>query len=128
MAETIEELVAGVGVVLTNLRHELGISQKEMAKRIGTTQAQVHYLESGKKNDLKLSTLLKFTNALDLELWIHIMEPNQENGAGCTTSISDAHWVSIVDTDMQLSLEWPEPSESPSDFLPESANTSTVRS
>lgn len=54
-------------------RHESGLSQKEVALRIGTTQSAVARLESGNYERLSLSTLIKVTHALNRRLSLEIL-------------------------------------------------------
>ena len=54
-------------------RHESGLSQKEVARRIGTTQSAVARLESGNYERLSLSTLIKVTHALNRRLSLEIL-------------------------------------------------------
>ena len=54
-------------------RHESGLSQKEVAQRIGTTQSAVARLESGNYERLSLSTLIKVTRALNRRLSLEIL-------------------------------------------------------
>jgi predicted transcriptional regulator len=48
---------------LTALRHELGISQAEVAARMGTSQSAVARFESGDL-DVRLSTVERYASAL----------------------------------------------------------------
>lgn len=78
MSDSLGELLAGVGDILLNLRQEAGLTQRQAAKIIGTTQAEVTYIEKAKKADIKLSTLLKIAKAFDQELWVFITPPEEE--------------------------------------------------
>ena len=53
-------------------RMEAGLSQAEVAKRIGTTQSAVARLENGNYERLSLSTLLKVTRALNRRMSLEI--------------------------------------------------------
>lgn len=57
--ELIRQLVA--------LRHIRGLSQTEVAARMGTSQSALARLESG-RSDLRLSTLARFADALDVDI------------------------------------------------------------
>jgi predicted transcriptional regulator len=57
------ELVAG--------RHQLGLSQTEVAARMGTSQSAVARLESGDA-DVRLSSLERYAAALGAELHFHL--------------------------------------------------------
>jgi transcriptional regulator with XRE-family HTH domain len=52
---------------LTSRRVLLGLSQTEVAARMGTSQSAVARLESG-SSDLRLSTLERYAGALDQQL------------------------------------------------------------
>ncbi|WCE30347.1 helix-turn-helix domain-containing protein [Vibrio sp. SCSIO 43137] len=54
--------------LLVEQRKKLGIEQKEMYMRIGMKQQQYQRIEAG--SDVKLSTLLRVLEGLDLELSI----------------------------------------------------------
>ena len=54
-------------------RRESGLSQKEVAKRIGTTQSAIARLESGSYERLSLNTLIKVTRALNRRLSLEIL-------------------------------------------------------
>ncbi|GEM_PF-1406494 len=57
-----------IAVLLTEQRRKLGIEQKDMYMRIGMKQQQYQRIEAG--SDVKLSTLLRVLEGLDLELSI----------------------------------------------------------
>jgi len=59
------ELVAG--------RRSLGLSQTEVAARMGTSQSAVARLESGDA-DVRLSTLERYAAAIGAELHFHLRE------------------------------------------------------
>lgn len=55
-----------IASLLKKRREELGLTQREVAKRGGIQQRQVSSFERGK--DITLSTLLKLGTALDVEI------------------------------------------------------------
>jgi len=58
-----------VSDIRTAIRHERlkrGLSQAELARTVGTTQAQIARIE-GERNDVRLSTLTEIARALGLE-------------------------------------------------------------
>lgn len=57
------ELIAG----LVSARRDAGLSQADVAERMGTTQSAVARLESGEL-DVRLSTLQRFASAVSCEL------------------------------------------------------------
>ena len=56
---------------LVTLRHEAGLSQTEVAARMGTSQSAVARLESGDA-DVRLSTLDRYVAALGRELDVRV--------------------------------------------------------
>lgn len=58
-----------IGIAIIAARLEAGLSQKELADRIGTGQANISRLESGEANP-RLSTLKKLATELDTEFLI----------------------------------------------------------
>jgi predicted transcriptional regulator len=52
---------------LTALRHQVGLSQVEVAERMGTSQSAVARFEAGDL-DVRLSTLERYTTALGAKL------------------------------------------------------------
>ena len=56
-----------VSAQLTTLRRELGLSQTEVASRMGTSQSAVARFESGDL-DVRLSTVERYTTALGARL------------------------------------------------------------
>lgn len=61
-------------------RVDLGLSQKELAKRARTHQSRISKIESG-EHDVRLSTLIQIAEALKCELSIQLIpfEDAQEN-------------------------------------------------
>ncbi len=57
---------------LAALRERLGITQKELATRMGVTQPAIAKLESGRIKNLELRTLLRWTTALGGHLSINV--------------------------------------------------------
>ncbi|WP_305462469.1 helix-turn-helix domain-containing protein [Photobacterium leiognathi] len=60
--------IKDIAVLLIKQRKKLGIEQTDMYMRIGMKQQQYQRIEAG--SDLKLSTLLRVLEGLDLELSI----------------------------------------------------------
>ena len=57
-------------------RAAAGITQEELAKRMGTTQSVIARLESGKgKHSPTLATLQKYARALGCRLEVHLTRP-----------------------------------------------------
>ena len=60
---------------ILTLREKLGLSQKQVAIRMGTSQQAVARLESGEYEGFTLKTLEKLAGALDAELVVDIRRP-----------------------------------------------------
>ncbi len=58
-------------IEIINRRNELGLSQKELAERVGTHQSRISKIESA-SSDLRLSTLIDIAEALESELKIQL--------------------------------------------------------
>ena len=57
---------------LIRRRNELGLTQKDLAKLLGTHQSRISKIESG-QNDVRFSTLLEIAEALETELIITLI-------------------------------------------------------
>ena len=67
-----ERLRLNLADKIRTARLEAGLSQSELAGRIGTTQSAVARLESGNYERLSLSTLIKVTRALKRRVSLEI--------------------------------------------------------
>lgn len=65
--------VENIAKFIASRRKQLGMEQKDMYMRIGMKQQQYQRIEAG--SDVKLSTLLRVLDGLDLELSIATKEP-----------------------------------------------------
>jgi len=65
---------ARIAVEITHFREKLGITQKELAKMINTTQSVIARLENPEYKKYSLSTLRKIAEALNLELSVSLKE------------------------------------------------------
>jgi ribosome-binding protein aMBF1 (putative translation factor) len=61
-------------------RHELGLSQAELAELVATTQSAIARLESGGRPP-RIDTLLRIANALDCELAVEL-QPRTKSKRG----------------------------------------------
>jgi len=59
---------------LTERRQQLGLSQADVAVRMGTSQPAVARLESG-RSDARMSTLARYAQALETTIGFAIGEP-----------------------------------------------------
>ncbi len=57
---------------IIELREMLGITQAELARRIGATQPFIAKIENDEASNLSLETLVKIVDALSGEIEIHI--------------------------------------------------------
>ncbi|MHB1680582.1 MAG: helix-turn-helix domain-containing protein [bacterium] len=69
---------ARIAVEITHFREKLGITQKELAKMINTTQSVIARLENPEYKKYSLSTLRKVAEALNLELTVSFKEKDVE--------------------------------------------------
>jgi len=57
---------------LVALREGEGVSQRELARRVGVSQPVIARIEAGRARNLELRTLLRIASALNGEVRIHI--------------------------------------------------------
>ena len=63
-----------IGLVVSNMRREKGLTQSQLAKLIGTSQSAIHRIEKGDQNT-SLEMIKKISTALGgqiLSLMIHL--------------------------------------------------------
>jgi DNA-binding transcriptional regulator YiaG len=63
-----EHLRAGLAIHIAKLRRAKHLSQKDFARRLGTTQQMVSDIETGKQCNLTIATLQRIAEALDRRL------------------------------------------------------------
>lgn len=63
LAEDADALIAD----LVELRRQRGLSQTDIAERMGTSQSALARVESG-RSDLRMSTVARYAEALDVDL------------------------------------------------------------
>jgi DNA-binding XRE family transcriptional regulator len=68
---------------VTERRHELGLSQTELAELVGTTQSAIARLERGGRPP-RIDTLLRIANALDCELRVELRPRSMPRRKGGT--------------------------------------------
>jgi DNA-binding XRE family transcriptional regulator len=73
---------------LAALRKESGLSQKELAKRVGTTQQQISRLESPSYEGHSLSMLRRVAEALGATIHIELLRARQKKSMGIAESQS----------------------------------------
>ena len=71
-----------VALELAALRKESGLSQKELAKRVGTTQQQISRLESTSYEGHSLSMLRRVAEALGATIHIELLRGKQKKNIG----------------------------------------------
>jgi transcriptional regulator with XRE-family HTH domain len=64
-------LFASIAGQVADRRHELGLSQHDLARLTGTTQSAIARLESGQRPP-RIDTLLRIASALDAELVVDL--------------------------------------------------------
>jgi transcriptional regulator with XRE-family HTH domain len=71
-----------IALELAALRQESGLSQKELAKRVGTTQQQISRLESPAYEGHSLSMLRRVAQALGATVRVELRRGEQPKGMG----------------------------------------------
>jgi transcriptional regulator with XRE-family HTH domain len=64
-----------IGVMLRQAREEVGITQEELARRLGTKKSAISRIENHAE-DIRLSTLKRYAEALGKSLYVVIEGPN----------------------------------------------------
>jgi transcriptional regulator with XRE-family HTH domain len=64
--------------VLTVLRTQAGLSQKELAEKLACTQSKVSKLESGDDADIRFGDVLAYTSAVSHEMRIFLVPKGQK--------------------------------------------------
>lgn len=75
LAEDADALIAD----LVELRRKRGLSQTDIAERMGTSQSALARVESG-RSDVRLSTVARYAEALDVELNFAIRTRPSDSG------------------------------------------------
>ncbi|MDX6437955.1 MAG: hypothetical protein QOF45_538 [Gaiellaceae bacterium] len=73
---------AAIANELAERRGALGLSQRELANRVGTTQSAIARLESGGRPP-RIDTLLRIADALDCDLHVEL-RPREDTIEGTT--------------------------------------------
>ena len=68
-----EEIFASLAIQIAKIRQKQGLSQKDLAKRLKTTQQTVSRIENIGNKSLSLSTLLKLAGVLHKQLKIELV-------------------------------------------------------
>jgi transcriptional regulator with XRE-family HTH domain len=69
--------VAAIRRRLYARRYALGLGQREVAKRMGTTQSALSDLETGNTKSPRLETIIRWAEALGLRVDISIDDPQR---------------------------------------------------
>ena len=78
-----EELAkTGIAIEIASLREKRGMSQAELAKKIGTVQSAIARLENPNYGRASLPTLEKIANALDAKLDIRFIPEKRRQQTG----------------------------------------------
>jgi transcriptional regulator with XRE-family HTH domain len=67
-----------IAIQLTSLRREAGLSQKELAKRVGTSQQQISRLESPSYEGHSLSMLRRVAEVLGATIRVEIQHKKEQ--------------------------------------------------
>jgi DNA-binding transcriptional regulator YiaG len=68
-----------IAKIIVTLRSKANLSQKELAKKIGTSQSRLSSWENGNTKGIKFDTLLKILKATNFKLILNFEKINQEN-------------------------------------------------
>lgn len=56
--------------MIKSIRTDKGISQSELARRSGISRVTINNIENGKQEDMKVETIRKIANALEVDVSI----------------------------------------------------------
>ena len=68
-----EDVIAKLAIEIARIREEQGMTQKDLARKLRTSQQTVSRLESPGNQSFSLSTLLKLARAFHKKLDIHFI-------------------------------------------------------
>ena len=60
-----------IAMMIVEARHKAGLSQNELARKLGTTQSVISRIENGNQN-LSVNVLAKIAEVLDCNLTVHL--------------------------------------------------------
>lgn len=78
MKEDPEQLIKHVGRRIAELREGAGLTQTELATRLGISPANLHRMERGDQN-LTLRTMARVANALEVRV-LDFLQPRRAGG------------------------------------------------
>jgi transcriptional regulator with XRE-family HTH domain len=83
MQEKVEQMVRSVEIAtkMAQLRHHAGITQKEMADKLGVTQPTISKLESSKDGDLTLDQIMGYVKVTGQRICLQIGKPPSDKEA-----------------------------------------------
>ena len=84
-----ERLNAEVAKTIYELRKKAGLTQKELAQMVGTTQSVISRLEDADYEGHSLSMLHRIAMALNRRLSVQMIEPTNERAANAANSKED---------------------------------------
>jgi transcriptional regulator with XRE-family HTH domain len=76
--------MARLGVVMTRLRDRRGLTQRDLAKRVGVSGAYVAMLEMGVRRNPSLAVLQRLAKALRVPVSVLLGESSEEGGVPLT--------------------------------------------
>lgn len=68
-----EEIYASIAITLAKIREKQGLTQKELARRMHTTQQTVSRLENPQNKSYSLGTLIKIARVFHKKVKIHLV-------------------------------------------------------
>jgi len=67
-----------IALKIVRIRSEAGLTQAELAKKLGVSQPVISKIESLNIEDIQLSTIFKIAKALNLEVKIDFIDKDQQ--------------------------------------------------
>lgn len=64
---------------LTNIRKSRNISQEEVSKKSGLSRSCISNIESGDLSSPTLRSLIRYANAIDVEIYVNIQDNQQSS-------------------------------------------------
>ena len=92
------------GAIIREARKRRGITQGQLAQRLGTTQSSVARLEGG-RSDPRLGTVLAAVRACDLDLHLSLTEPDWDHRRLIDDSLALTQAERLEDLIDRLELE-----------------------
>ena len=75
MSENSDVLLRKIGLRILRRRQELGLTQQQVADRLGVSATNITRIEHGEQN-LTIRTLVKLADALDMKVLLDLLDPD----------------------------------------------------